>query len=285
MYRKQVRRRRAVLVLLVVACLMLISISISEAQDGPLHSVQNGVSSVLNSIGEGASRALKPGRDMVNWFSETLDARGENDDLKSKVAELQEENTALEAGFEKAGYSDDLDKLMQDAGLGDYEAVDATVISHPYSAWYSRLRIDKGSDDGVATDDAVVTDQGLIGRVEQVGGGWADVVLLTDGTNSVTARVSGKGPVGSVESVVGAPGRLAFNVVQGGGGGFEQGDKLVTASFALDGELGSRLPPNIPIGEIDQDVPAEQDIQDAIRVAPYADFEDLNDVSVLTGGP
>ena len=87
MYRKQVRRRRAVLVLLVVACLMLISISISEADDGPLHSVQNGLSSVLNPIGEGASRALKPGRDLVNWFDETLDARGENDELKDQLAD------------------------------------------------------------------------------------------------------------------------------------------------------------------------------------------------------
>ena len=51
MYRKQVRRRRAILVVLVVACLMLISISISEAEDGPLHSVQTGVSAVLSPVG------------------------------------------------------------------------------------------------------------------------------------------------------------------------------------------------------------------------------------------
>ena len=66
MYRKQVRRRRAVLVALVVVCLMLISLSISEADDGPLHSIQNRMSAVLNPIGEGASRALKPG-DTDEW--------------------------------------------------------------------------------------------------------------------------------------------------------------------------------------------------------------------------
>ncbi len=75
MYRKQVRRRRAVLVLLVVACLMLISISISEADDGPLHSVQTGVSTVLSPVGEGASRALKPVRDLIDWFDETFEPR------------------------------------------------------------------------------------------------------------------------------------------------------------------------------------------------------------------
>jgi rod shape-determining protein MreC len=284
MYRKQVRRRRGVLVLLVVACLMLISISISEAEDGPLHSVQNGVSSILNPIGEGASRALKPGRDLINWFSETLDARGENDDLKKQVAELRDELTAQQDAAEKAGYADQLGELMQDSELDAYEPVDALVTYRPSSAWYARIKIDKGSDDGIAKDDGVVTDQGLIGRVDQLGGGWADVVLLTDGTNSVTARVSGKGPVGSVEPVVGAPGELDFSLVEGGGG-FEQGDELVTASFQLAEGVGSRLPPNIPIGEIDQDVPEESDIQDEIKVDPFADFDDLNEVTVLTGGP
>ena len=85
MYRKQVRRRRAVLVALVVACLMLISISISEAQSGPLHSIQNGLGSVFNPIQDGASRVLKPARDMVNWFDETFNARGENDKLKTAM--------------------------------------------------------------------------------------------------------------------------------------------------------------------------------------------------------
>ena len=61
MYRKQVRRRRAILVVLVVACLMLISISISEAEDGPLHSVQRGVSSVLSPVGEGAEPCPEAG--------------------------------------------------------------------------------------------------------------------------------------------------------------------------------------------------------------------------------
>lgn len=284
MYRKQVRRRRAVLVALVVVCLMLISISISEAEDGPLHSVQDGVGSVLNPIGEGASRALKPARDLVNWFDETLDARGENEDLKEQVAELRVQVTAMQDAAERAGYADRLDELVREAGLDAYERVDANVIYRSPSTWYGSLRIDKGRSDGIEADDSVVTDQGLIGRVSRVGGGWADVTLLTNGTNAVTARVSGKGPVGSVTPVVGAPGRLDFTLIEGGGD-FDEGDELVTASFELEGDRRSLYPEGIPIGEVDQSVPSETDVQDPIRITPFADFDDINEVTVLTGGP
>ena len=89
MYRKQVRRRRAVLVVLVVACLVLISTHFSEGEDGPLHSVSDGIGAVLGPVQDGASRALKPIQDLVNWVDETFDARGENEDLRAERNELR----------------------------------------------------------------------------------------------------------------------------------------------------------------------------------------------------
>jgi rod shape-determining protein MreC len=76
MYRKQVRRRRAVLVLLVIVSLVLLSSHFSEGSSGPLHGIQRGLATILAPIEEGADRALKPARDLVNWFDETFEARG-----------------------------------------------------------------------------------------------------------------------------------------------------------------------------------------------------------------
>src|ERR671937_3168919 len=91
MYRKQVRRRRAILVLLIVAALVLLSTQFSESDGGPLHSMQRTVATVFGPLEEGASRALKPARDLVNWFDETFQARGENSDLRSEVQGLRNE--------------------------------------------------------------------------------------------------------------------------------------------------------------------------------------------------
>jgi rod shape-determining protein MreC len=77
MYRKQVRRRRAVLLLLVAASLTLLSLYYREGNGGPLHGTQDVVSTVFSPIESGADRALKPVRDLVNWFGESFDARGD----------------------------------------------------------------------------------------------------------------------------------------------------------------------------------------------------------------
>ena len=76
MYRKQVRRRRAVLLLLVAASLTLLSLYYRESNAGPLHGAEKVVSTIFSPFQDGADRALKPVRDLVNWFHETFDARG-----------------------------------------------------------------------------------------------------------------------------------------------------------------------------------------------------------------
>ena len=77
MYDKTVRRRRAVLGLLVACSLILLTAYFGESAGGGLHAVQRGVLEVVSPIQEGASRALKPVRDLVGWVGDTLDAKGE----------------------------------------------------------------------------------------------------------------------------------------------------------------------------------------------------------------
>ena len=110
MYRKQVRRRRAVLVALIVLSLVLLSSHFSEAESGPLHAIQRGVATVFAPVGEVAERALKPARDLVNWFDETFDARGENEDLRAEVAKLRAEVVAAE---DAEGDNEQFRKLLE----------------------------------------------------------------------------------------------------------------------------------------------------------------------------
>jgi rod shape-determining protein MreC len=84
MYDKAVRRRRAVLAVLVVLCLVLLTAYFGEGSNGGLHSVQRGAMEVLTPIQEGANKALKPPRDLFGWFGDTLDAKSQRDKLKAE---------------------------------------------------------------------------------------------------------------------------------------------------------------------------------------------------------
>ncbi len=81
MYRKQVRRRRAVLALLIVGSFVLLTLTYGQGSDG----MQRGVSTIFSPVQSVADRALKPARDLVNWFDATFDARGRNARLHDRT--------------------------------------------------------------------------------------------------------------------------------------------------------------------------------------------------------
>ena len=86
---KQVRRRRAVLALLVGASLILLTAYFGESESSPLHTVQRGIVAVLSPIQEGASKVLSPVRDVANWVSDTLNAKSEISAARAENARLQ----------------------------------------------------------------------------------------------------------------------------------------------------------------------------------------------------
>ncbi len=94
MYEKTVRRRRAVLALLVVLSLILLTAYFGEAPSGGLHSVQRGFLTVVSPIQDGANKAVKPVRDLFGWFGSTLKAKSQNAELRKQLDKLRSQYTA-----------------------------------------------------------------------------------------------------------------------------------------------------------------------------------------------
>jgi rod shape-determining protein MreC len=280
MYRKQVRRRRAVLLLLVIASLTLLSLYLREGTGGPMHRVQRVVATVLGPVEEGADRALKPARDLVNWFDETFEARGENENLKEELADARDQLAKAQTA---AGQRQQLEKLAELTGgcliPPGNQAVTARVIGRSPTVWYSTVTIDKGTSAGIRTDDAVVAPDGLAGRVTATTRGTAKVTLITDPESSVTARVQPGGSIGVVEPEVGDPRDLQLNFVQSGEE-IEENQSIVTAGFA-SGTLDSLFPPGIPIGKVTDSSLEEQQAYQRVHLRAYADLRDMEFVQVL----
>jgi rod shape-determining protein MreC len=281
MYRKQVRRRRAVLLLLVAASLTLLSLYYREGNAGPLHGAEKVVSTVFSPIQNGTDRALKPVRDLVNWFHETFDARGENDQLRKQVADLRDQLARAQTGRQESRELKSLDQTLSGGIVPDgTDPVTARVIGRSPTVWYSTVTIDTGTSDGVHVDDPVVAALGLAGKVTQTTPNTAQVTLITDADSAVTARVTPGGATGVVEPDVGNPNDLQLDYLERGTN-IAEGQMVVTAGFST-GDLGSIFPPGIPIGRITRASVEEQQAYQRVHLEPFADLRDMTFVKVLT---
>jgi len=159
-YDKTVRRRRAVLALLVVSALILLTAYFGESSGGGLHGLQRGISGVVSPIQEGASRALKPFRDLFGWVGDTFDAKG---DLKKVTAERdawQQRAVAAEGAVAGLRQLQGVDDLVGELDLGAYQPVRARVIGVSPTLWYAWMKIDKGTSAGIEKDMPVLASDG-----------------------------------------------------------------------------------------------------------------------------
>ena len=280
MYDRQVRRRRAALAGFVVLSLLLLTVYFGESAGGGLHAVQRGALQVLGPIQEGASRALKPFRDLFGWVGDTLDAKSERDELVKRNEVLERQVTDLQAASSENRDLRALLNINEAGGIDQYEPVKARVTGRSSNLFYSQVTIDKGSSAGVRGDQPVVNGSGLVGRVTQVTPGYSIVTLITDEDFAAAARTLPSGQQATVQASINRPGDLELELVQDPDE-VRQGDRVVTAG-STSPRLRSFFPPNIPIGKVSRIELGDGDLDRRIHVRPAADLGNLLWVEVLT---
>ncbi len=280
MHDRAVRRRRAVLAVLVTASLILLTAYFGESQDGRLHSAQRGALGALSPIQEGASRVLKTFRDLFGWFGDTIDAKDQRDKAEAARGKLLLENTELRNRLRMAEQQGKLNGIDTAGGMSQYGPVDARVYLHSPNSWYQSLQINKGTKDGVKVGDPVINGAGLVGKVETAWGGGAVVTLITD-PEFATGGITGTSQEpGSVVPAVGAPGDLLFKFVDNANK-VRKGEIVYTAG-TISSRLESRYPPAIPIGKIDRIDLGDGELDKRIHITPAADLTRVDMVQVLT---
>jgi rod shape-determining protein MreC len=280
-YDKTVRRRRAVLGLLVACSLILLTAYFGETGSGALHGVQRGTSEILNPVQEGASRALKPIRDLFGWFGDTIAAKGQVEELRRERDRLRTEVLGTEVRDADYKHLSDLLQLDGALGLKDLGPQTGRVIFQSPTVWYATIRVDKGSDDGVRLYQPVINEEALIGRVTEVFGGSAQVTLITDTTTKVPARAGTRGAFGIVEpSSAGNPTDLVMTFTEPGAK-ISVGDRVVTRGTEPEDRQQSLYPVGLPIGEIKRIDNEGTDTQE-VHLRPFADMRSLDFVQILT---
>jgi rod shape-determining protein MreC len=280
-YDKTVRRRRAVLGLLVASSLILLTAYFGESAGGGLHSVQRGALEVVSPIQEGASRALKPVRDLFGWVGDTFHAKGEVKNLRKERDALRVQAVKGQAAVRDNEALRGQLRMNASAQLGDMAPVMARVIAQDPNLWFSQVTIDKGRSDGVQVEQPVLTGEGLVGKVTTAGPSTSIVTLITDHTFQVGGQINETGSQGVVSVEAGRPTDLVLELLSSKDAVSRNQTVVTSGTVSKVGRLVSPYPKDIPIGRVTRVDDPGSDGQ-RVHLVPFANLRRLDLVEVLT---
>ena len=265
---------------LVLASLVLITISFRSGDEGPLAGAQSAGSTVLRPFAVGFERVAQPFRDVYGWADSLLTARSDAERLEAEVRELRQRAIQAEFALQENESLRRLLRYLDSARFpDDFDPVVAEVIGRPPTTFTQAITIAAGSDDGVRVNDPVVTADGLVGLVIRVTSGTSRIQLLTDQDAAVSALDLRSGAEGIVRHARGTRETLVLDRVRKQDV-VKEGDEVVTAGWASGG-LSSLYPKGIPIGAVTSVGQTDTDLFQQIQVDPYVDFGSLDGVIVL----
>ena len=185
------RRVRLVLGVLLIAAVALITVDFRDGGSSPVRGVGAGLFGPVERV---TSDVTSPVSSLFDWITGGPSAN-------SKIAALQKANAQLRAELSLAQLSKadeaQLSSLLQLAGRGGYRVVAASVIGAGED-YANSVTLDVGSRDGVHAQETVLNGDGLVGTVTQVSRDTSTVLLATDASSVVGARMAGSNQIGAV---------------------------------------------------------------------------------------
>jgi rod shape-determining protein MreC len=192
-----------------------------------------GFSGSAQQLTQKAGNAITPRNDLIRQLEQT---EHENQLLKIRLQELDEierENNRLRQ------YLTFTKTFPGKLKLG-------RVVGRDPSNWWKNLKVDLGSRDGIVTNCPVLTSEGLVGRVAEVGYTQSQVVLLGDPDCRVAVMISDNGEQGVIAPSTSNP--LDYSIVEMGF--ISRNAKLSPGQKVITSGVGGVFPKGIPVGVI-----------------------------------
>ena len=227
-----------------------------------------------NSVPESAFRSFL--RDVVSSFSESLNYFESVSLLKEENRILKEENTKLTHQISRydeiALQNIRFRKLFQLAQVGDFEYILAEVIGENPNFSTANLILNKGSIDSIEVHMAVVSTNGLVGRIIYVGKKTSVVQLLNDKSLKISCRVQRTRSLGMIGWSKGNMLELLY---------FPKSLELMVGDVLVTSGLSSIYPEGIRIGSVANISELKYDIFKSVQVEPAVDFVSLEEVFIV----
>ncbi len=224
---------------------------------------------------------LKAGSSMENKY------RNIREGLKT-VEQLESENYGLRVANKELSATNQTLRGLENENAQLRAALDykqravfklkpARIVARDASTWYNKVVIDRGTADGIKGDQPVLTDVGLVGKTAVVAERSSTVILISDETCKVAAKVEGTPYQGIVRGE-----RTSSGVLPSIGLYFlDKRAEIQPGSNVYSSGAGGVFPAGVLIGQVKEFKTRELDGYAAI--VPAIDFTTLEDVFVVIG--
>jgi rod shape-determining protein MreC len=266
---RRTRSTRLLVIGLVLASLMTITIDFRGGESGPLAGLGRTALGVVSPLQEAVTDVFRPVTDFIQGVTQIGSLRAENQRLRDELrtmAREQQETITLRREHEELTKLFGLSERVQLATIG------AEVISETPSNFEYSVVINRGAEDGIEVDMAVIGPEGLFGRVVRVSGTSAVVQLIIDPDSAVPVRLAASGETGLLE------GRREHDLQLGL---VDPNTTVRPGELVETSGLGGVFPPGIPVGVVSVATADEASLTKHVLVRPNVDFSKFPVVAVL----
>lgn len=255
---KENKKKIIITVSVVVVLIILISISLLIQTSGSKYNIFKNISiSIQKTV----------------MFPFTHLAKDNTKDETESYVIQKNVNASLEKEIKELKEALELNKT-----LTEYEPINATILSRNKSYWFNSITIDKGTSSGIKKNMAVITKNGLIGRIRKVSKNSSEVKLIT--TDDINFKVSIAVNTNGVDNFAILNG---YDVKKGllKATGIDKTTVVNINDRVLTSGLGEMFPQGIFIGTVESVESDKFNLSKTIYIKTQQDFNDIHYVTVL----
>ncbi|MBI5186906.1 MAG: rod shape-determining protein MreC [Nitrospinae bacterium] len=264
-------RPRVFLYLLILILLSVILITINVKGNRQPDFVENLVSALVSPLQKIISNSQNAINSFYNKYFYLVGVKEENLRLKAEMATIKSlQNELAEMKLERKRLLSLLDVKEQSSP----KTMFAKIIGYDSTNWNRMVTIDKGTIHGIERKMPIVSNGGLIGKIESASRSSSKVLLITDIRNAVDAVIQESRAQGVV---VGTNRELCEMKYVSLEEKVKNGGRIVSSGF------GGVYPKGLLIGEVAKVERKEFGLFQEVFIKPSSDLEHLEEVMVIMG--
>ncbi|WP_407269601.1 rod shape-determining protein MreC [Radiobacillus sp. PE A8.2] len=270
-------RRRRLFVILVSIIVLIGLIGFSLSDRGGKSTAEQFVRDAVGWMQSVIHAPVALATNVITNIDDMKQTYEENQLLKSRLAEYK---TVLEEVQTLRRDNEDLRSILDKTeSITDYTPIQASIISHSPEQWFQVVTINKGLQDGVQDNMAVITGEGMVGKIQATSQFTSTVLLLSgfDRSNRISVSVSVKEEGNASGFIVGYDEDSQSLLLELN----EYDTSLTEGDPVFSSGMGGVFPSNLIIGTVKEVTPDKYGLTQVAYVTPAANLSDVNHVIVV----